>query len=776
MGSPGVKRTPSTRALAYTLALVACAVSPARLGAQAPDSLSVSVVYDGGAPAGYASVSVGEAGRGATTDPEGRARLVLPEGYPVLLRIRYLGYAPLDTLLAAPPTRPFALAAGSAQLDEVVVTGTLTPTLRTESPVPVEVYTRAFLLESPEPSLFAALERVNGVRPQLNCAVCNTGDIHINGLEGPYTMVTLDGMPLVSGLATVYGLQGIPSALIERVEVVKGPAGTLYGSEAIGGLVNVITRDPERAPPFSVDAFATSLGASTLDLGGVARLSPKLTALTGVQAHYFDREVDRDADGFTDATRVRRVSVFEKLRWSGGKMGDLSLAGRYLAEARRGGQLGYRERHRGGDEVYGEAIDTRRAELLARWTPRGLPGLAVAASYTDHRQESDYGDTPYDAAQRIGFAQGTYAFAAGAHGLLVGTAARYTYYDDDTPATRELADNAPERTLLPGAFVQDEWRRGRSRVLGGLRLDYHPEHGAIWTPRLAVKLPAGEGANLRVNVGTGFRVVSLFTEEHAALSGAREVVIEGDIAPERSVSANVNYLRTWYPGRRAQAAWTFEASAWLTRFGNQIVPDYLSDPTEIRYANLGGHSVNQGASAELRFRENRWDGRAGVTYADTRLLEAGASAQRPLLSERWSGTWAVGLLLDRAAWARFGGRELKVDYAGTLYGPMLLPVQGPLDPRPAESPWWSLQSLQLTLRGGGSRVEVYGGVKNLLGFRPGAGAIARAHDPFDRAVAFDGDGQPLANAENPYALTFDPSYVYAPNTGRRYFVGARWSL
>ena len=96
----------------------------------------------------------------------------------------------------------------------------------------------------------------------MNCSICNTGDIRIQGLEGPYTMVLIDGMPIVSGLGTVYGLNGIPSALIERMEVVKGAASTLYGSEAVGGLINVITKSSDDAPALSADVFGTTWGKS----------------------------------------------------------------------------------------------------------------------------------------------------------------------------------------------------------------------------------------------------------------------------------------------------------------------------------------------------------------------------------------------------------------------------------------------------------------------------------------------------------------------------------
>src|SRR5690606_10289902 len=112
-------------------------------------------------------------------------------------------------------------------LEEIVISGTMKPVLRSESLVPVEVYTPTFFKKNPTANVFEALQIVNGVRPQVNCSVCNTGDIHINGLEGPYTFVLIDGMPIVSGLSTVYGLSGIPNSLIERVEVVKGPASSL---------------------------------------------------------------------------------------------------------------------------------------------------------------------------------------------------------------------------------------------------------------------------------------------------------------------------------------------------------------------------------------------------------------------------------------------------------------------------------------------------------------------------------------------------------------------
>src|SRR5690606_11598062 len=176
------------------------------------------------------------------------------------------------------------------EMDAVVVSGTLRPMHKLESPVAVEVYNSNFFKRNPAPSLFESMQQVNGVRPQLNCSVCNTGDIHINGLEGPYTMVTIDGMPIVSSLGSVYGLFGIPTQLIDRVEIVKGPASGLYGPEAIGGLINVITKEPAKAPRVSVNEITSSWLEHNLDLGFKINAGKKSTLLMGVDYFNFNHK------------------------------------------------------------------------------------------------------------------------------------------------------------------------------------------------------------------------------------------------------------------------------------------------------------------------------------------------------------------------------------------------------------------------------------------------------------------------------------------------------
>src|SRR5690606_1698146 len=279
---------------------------------------------------------------------------------------------------------------------------------RLESPAAVEIYTPAFFKKNPTPSVFDALQQVNGVRPQLNCNLCNTGDIHINGLEGPYTMVLIDGMPIVSGLSTVYGLSGIPNALIERIEIVKGPASSLYGSEAVGGLINIITKKPAQAPRIYADAFATSWQEYNTDLGFKFDAGKKASVLTGVNYFKYANPVDKNKDHFTDVTLQDRISLFQKWSFNRKENRLFSAAARYYYEDRWGGEMDWTKKYRGGEEVYGESIYTKRWEFLGSYQLPMKEKILFSFSYNDHDQNSVYGSTPYMAQQRIGFGQLTW--------------------------------------------------------------------------------------------------------------------------------------------------------------------------------------------------------------------------------------------------------------------------------------------------------------------------------------------------------------------------------
>ena len=401
------------------------------------------------------------------------------------------------------------------------------------------------------------------------------------------------------------------------------------------------------------------------------------------------------------------------------------------------------------------------------WVNTKLPTkekLLFSFSYNDHNQNSVYGDIAYLADQRIGFGQLTWDKKIGKHDLLVGTGLRYNYYNDNTTATLTA-----DEVIIPSTFIQDEIKFSKKQsLLLGMRYDYDKRHGAIYTPRLAYKWKLADHDILRINAGTGFRVVNLFTEEHAALTGARDVIVAEKLKPEKSVNINLNYLKKIFANNGTFIS--LDASAFYTHFSNSILPDYDTNPNQIIYANLNGKSISQGLSANVDVAfPNGLKILIGATFQDVKNTDNGISTKQ-ILTESYSGTWNASYTLNKY--------NISVDYTGNLYGPMRLPLLGSTDPRREFSPIWSIQNIQFTYKGI-DKFEVYTGIKNLLDWTPNRGnpfIIARANDPFDKNVQFDTQGNVLATSNNPHALTFDPSYVYGPNQGIRGFLGLRYRI
>ena len=730
----------------------------------AQEQIVKGIVLFEGIPLEGASVIVKDFNVGTITDASGAFSLTLSNIKNPKITISYLGYKSFNLKITKISNDLGNIELVSDdKLDEVVISGTLKPVSRLKSPVSVEVYAESFFKANPTSSIFEALDIINGVRPQLNCNVCSTGDIHINGQEGSYTMILIDGLPIVSGLSSVYGLSGIPQSLIERIEIIKGPASTLYGSEAIGGVINLITKIPENASRFSFDSFTSNWGDLNLDLGHQYRLSKKINGLLGVNYFKYSNPVDNNSDGFTDLTLQDRISVFNKLNI--GKR--LSFASRFVYEDRWGGEMNWNPTFRGGDLVYGESIYTSRVELFG--TYKFNNEISFQFSFNDHNQNSVYGTTLFKADQSIAFGQFIWNRTIKKHDLVIGAAYRFTFYDDNTTATFNefLGINKEEITQLPGVFIQDEIQfNEQNSLLLGFRYDYNSIHGTIFTPRLNYKISNQDLSSiLRISIGSGYRIAQIFTEDHAALTGARDVVFLNDLDPEMSWNINLNYVYKMY--LKQGHILNFDASIFRTDFSNKILPNYDTDPNLIIFDNLSGKSVTQGIS--LNFNSVFQNGlriSLGATYIDSYIDSKGLKTI-PYLTEKFQGVWNIKYEFQKS--------NITLDFTGTITGPLKLPLLGDLDPRSQFSPTFNIINLQLT-KGWNNSYELYGGVKNILNFTPADNSIARAFDPFDREVKFDASGAAQVSPGNPYALTFDPSYVYASNQGSRFFIGFRYYL
>ena len=242
---------------------------------------------------------------------------------------------------------------------------------------------------------------------------------------------------------------------------------------------------------------------------------------------------------------------------------------------------------------FSDSIFRRKEDIALNYKEASFSLFKWENSFSFHNQKSWYGLVDYQAKQIIGFSQLTWHKSLGnKNNLLSGFALRYNSYNDNTAATLK-ADN----WWLPGIFVQDNFKfSDNQQLLFGWRTDFHSKHGFINSPRINYQLNITENSSLRIGYGDGFRVVNIFTEDHAALTGAREIIFLEELEPEKSKNLNINLSNSW---NSDNLQITLESSVFESIFSNKIIPDFLTNDNQIIYSNLSGYAIARGISSEI---------------------------------------------------------------------------------------------------------------------------------------------------------------------------------
>lgn len=731
--------------------------------------ISGKVEYQGeGIPGATVQVLHVEQSTGTITGLEGHFVLgnFLPGIYQ--LEIRSVGFKikKLDVVMGNDPIHlKVSLSESTLSMNEIVVTGAMNPTFVAKSPVKIDVITSHHLntyIPSASTNVVEGIALVNGVREVVACGVCFTNSISINGLPGPYTAVLMDGAPIYGNLASVYGLNGIPGMIIDQFEIIKGPSSTLYGSEAIAGVINIITKDPAKQPKVSMDVMGTSHRESF----GNFSMAPKIgknTGFVGLNYAYIHDFDDNNHDGFGDNINLDRLSFFTKWNIQRASGKRLTIAGKYYYEDRRNGVEAFLTRRayrqlRGSEHIYGESIFTHRLELFGSYALPLISNTKLDYSLSTHLQDSYYGSDYYKANQDILFANLIWSKPLAKHHITAGITSRHQTYDDNTEATASNFTNHPNYQYIPGIFVQDEWELSkRLTTLSGLRIDHFYHHGFIASPRFSTKYELSEWTSIRSNFGTGFRIVNLFTEDHAFVTGQRKVVIKESLRPEKSYNVTFNFNHVYMLGAASQVM--IDIDAFYTYFTNKITPNYEKEH-QIIYANTDGFVISKGIGMNIQ-QEFSFPLSFSIGYNVQNVSDIESGVHRKIeFAPQWTGVVTANYRLQR--W------NAVLAYSSNFTGPMALPKVFDIDehgqplpePRPTKSSSFSIHSLQIS-KDIKSHFSVYFGIQNILNYQQPWSPLAGFTDP---------------NAPPGFSEQFDTAYAYSPIHGREVYLGIKWSL
>ena len=509
-------------------------------------------------------------------------------------------------------------------LNEIVVTGTRTLRRKTETPIVVNILTNKSLQNLQSCNLSEGLKFQPGLRIETNCQTCNYTQLRMNGLQGGYSQILVNGRPVFSALLGLYGLEQLPVNMIEKIEVVRGGGSSLYGSSAIGGTVNVITRLPAKTG-FDVTGFWQRIGNQTTDanFNGNFTLADK-ERRSGITFFMHQRNrgyYDANGDQFSELPLLmnRSAGFTSYFRPSQNEKIEFSVS--YLNEYRRGGEMvnkpvfqtGQAEerKHRiwMANVDYQLNFNEQQTSLILYGAIQSTDRNHYTGIFPDstdainaHLLQPPYGSSAAQTLQtgfQINHALSKYFGRR--HVVTLGGEYLSDKINDQIPAYRFLVR---QHTKDLGVFVQSDWDFAEGfNLLAGVRADRHNLlENTVVSPRMAVLYKGLPNTQFRLSYGTGFRAPQAFdTDLHVAFAGGgvSRVRIDPQLREElsQSWSTSVNYdkaVANWIAG--------FTVEAFHTRLRNAFVLEHRgSDSFGEVFEKVNGRSaVVQGFTLELR--------------------------------------------------------------------------------------------------------------------------------------------------------------------------------
>jgi len=565
------------------------------LCAQQPTGTLAFDVRSEAGPAQQVEVQAG--GQVALTDNLGKATLELPAG-DLEVQFRRVGFTAKTvraTVVAGQTVRlNVELKEESVIEEQVLVTATRANIRIEDEPLRVEVVDQE---EVDEKSVMTPgdiamlLNETSGLRVQVTSPSLGAANVRVQGLRGRYTQLLADGLPLYGQTGSI-GILQIPPLDLGQVEVIKGVASALYGSSALGGVINLVSRRPTESHREFLQNVTSRKGSDSVFFLAEPKKKSSPWSYTLLGGAHFQGRSDIDRDGYADLPEYQRGVFRPRVFWEDGKGKSVFVTVGSMSEDRAGGSSGFPEELR-----------TRRFDggAVGRFAV-GKKLFSIRASAMSGLHRRQFGSVTERDTQGTFFSEAALSGSGSGHNWTMGSALQADRYRN-----RDVSGFDYTYTT-PSLFAQDEYSPNtRVTFSGSGRLDFHNRYGTFFSPRVSALIHLPLGFTTRISSGTGIFAPTPFTEETEATGLSRIHPLSG-VQAERAWSAS------------GDLGWKSEGFEWnATVFGSVIRHPVVLRNVDI--VNLAGPTRTMGTELLARYRRGHFNFVATHTYTRSTELD-----------------------------------------------------------------------------------------------------------------------------------------------------------
>ncbi|UFH56636.1 TonB-dependent receptor domain-containing protein [Spirosoma sp. KNUC1025] len=649
---------------------------------------------------------------GFATDTSGFVTFQLPPNGARRLRISAVGFRSILHTLATTSTDTIriALEPSEEELDEITVSSTRSGRTVADEPTRVEVIDNEELDEKAnmQPANIAVILRESpGIQVQQTSVMSANATFRIQGLDGRYTQLLQDGLPLYSGFSSGLSLMQVPPLNLKQVEVVKGCQSTLYGSGAIAGLVNLVTKEPTRERDLSFLINGTS--ALGLDLNGYYAQRNEKVGVTLYATRNLQRAFDPNHDQFSDLPQIARTTLQPKFFWYPSTTTTVSAGVIWTDEQRTGGYLpSIRSESSTG---YTEANNSRRLatqfRLEKRFTNDAV--LTIKNSFSRFKRAIVLPTYQFDGLQQSSFSEINYFKHQAKTDWIVGANVWTDNFRDDSPTTGS-GTNVIYRQTIAGLFIQNTLTLSEKlSVETGLRSDVvstqvsatpsTDQAKVFLLPRFSVLYRVSEHWTSRLGGGLGYKAPTIFTEDAERLS-FQGVDLRSIRSDQTEASMGLNWDINYRTELGDKTTLSINQLFFYTQLNRLTILTQQPNGYDFRTAN--GHLSTRGFETNVRMvyhdvhaflgysfidTQRRYDNLTGMipltakhrlyftTLYETDKLKTGFEAFYSGHQQRTNGTitpayWTVGFMIER-----------KWQFSPTMKGSLFINFENFLDVR-----------------------------------------------------------------------------------------------